>query len=580
MRSLRRHLARAGFLVLLAMLFAMGRPAPEQAQANVLCDAAGGAAGVIAGGVGIVGGAIGGGNPVSDACDSVTDDVVGAATAPVTDALKGVRDGVFNQVAAWVTDGAAWLMGRVVKAIDTSTSPQLDAKGFVRQYRKMAEIAVILAAAMLLLAVLEGLAQGSAGMLARTVFVNLPLAFIGTSIAFVVVQLLLGATDGLSQAISNSTGSDGERFFEDAIKSLGAAGGAAGETIGNSTGANPVSGAVGGASGSIEVPLFVTFLAAVIGAFAAFFVWIELLMRDAAIYAVALFLPLALAASIWPRWSGALRRTAELMVVVIASKFVIVAIISLAASLASHNAGQVEQILAASALMLLACFAPVVLLRLVPFAEGAMAAAYARRSATGGAMGGMHLATQVQMMRNMARANWGGSSGATAPRPGGAGGGGSSSPSGGGGPRGGGGPTGGGGGSGAGGKAAAGGGAGAGAGAGAASGAAAAPAAAAAVPVAAAKGSKAAAQRLGQGASAAPSRQSSAGGAPGAKAARPSADSGSSSSSGSADRGGGSSDSPEPRQAQGGSAPNAGERVPRPAAEPSTAKRSGGDRGE
>jgi hypothetical protein len=161
-----------------------------------------------------------------------------------------------------------------------------------------------------------------------------------------------------SQAISSSTGSDGERFFEDAIKSLGGAGGAAGETIGNSTGANPVSGAVGGASGSVEVPLFVTFLAAVIGAFAAFFVWIELLMRDAAVYAVALFLPLALAASTWPRWSGALRRTAELMAVVIASKFVIVAIISLAASLASHNAGHVEQILAASALMLLACFAP------------------------------------------------------------------------------------------------------------------------------------------------------------------------------------------------------------------------------
>jgi len=572
----RSRLVRAGVLVALVALLVLGRPAPEQAQANPVCDIAGAPADAITGGVDAITGGMIGGNPVSDACNAVTDDVVGAATAPVTDALKGVRDGVFNQVAAWVTDGAAWLMGRVVKAIDTSTSPQLDAKGFVRQYRKMAEIAVILAAAMLLLAVLEGLAQGSAGMLARTVFVSLPLAFIGTSIAFVVVQLLLGATDGLSQAISSSTGSDGERFFEDAIKSLGAAGGAAGETIGNSTGGNPVSGAVGGASGSVEVPLFVTFLAAVIGAFAAFFVWIELLMRDAAIYAVALFLPLALAASIWPRWSGALRRTAELMVVVIASKFVIVAIISLAASLASHNAGQVEQILAASALMLLACFAPVVLLRLVPFAEGAMAAAYARRSATGGAMGGMHLATQVQMMRNMARANWGGGSGATAPRPGGAGKGGSSGPGSGSGPRGGGSPTGGGGSSGAGGKAAAGGGAGAGSG----GGAAAAPAAAAAVPVAAAKGSKAAAQRLGQGASAAPSPQSSAGGAPGAKAARPNGDSGSGSNSGSADRGYRSSDAPEPRQAEGGSAPNGGERVPRPAAEPSTAKRDGGDRGE
>ena len=132
------------------------------------------------------------------------------------------------------------------------------------------------------------------------------------------------------------------------------------------------------------MPLFVAFLAAIVGAFAAFFVWLELLMRDAAVYVVALFMPLALAASIWPRWSGTLRRTAELLVVVIGSKFVIVSIVALAAALVAGGGGGVEHVLAASALMLLACFAPFVLLRLVPFAEGAMGAAYGRRSAAGG----------------------------------------------------------------------------------------------------------------------------------------------------------------------------------------------------
>lgn len=571
MGRLRRRLPQAGLLAILVALLVLGPPAPEQAQANPVCDVAGAPADAITGGVDAITGGMIGGNPVSDACNAVTDDVVGAATAPVADALKGVSNGIFNQIAAWVADGAGWLMGRVVKAIDTSTSPRLDGKGFVRQYRKMTEIAVVLAAAMLLLAVLEGLAQGSAGMLARAAFVNLPLAFIGASVAFVVVQLLIGATDGLSQAISSSTGNDGERFFEDAIKSLGAAGGAAGETIGNSTGANPVSGAIGDTTGSVEVPLFVTFLAAVIGAFAAFFVWIELLMRDAAIYAVALFVPLSLAASIWPRWSGALRRSAELMVVVIASKFVIVAIISLAASLAAENAGQVEQILAAAALMLLASFAPFVLLRLVPFAEGAMAAAYSRRSAGGGVVGGMHLATQVQMMRNMARANWVGP-GATGPRSGGRGGslpgGGSGGP-----PRGGGGAP-------SGGSGAAGGG-GAAAGAGAGSAAAAAPAAAAAVPVAAAAGSKAAAGRLAGGASAQaasgkPSRETSAGtGAGGAAKTgtpRPSA--------GSTEKRDRPAESPQPRPAAGGEAPGDSGRAPRPAPETSTAKREGAGRRE
>lgn len=575
MRPLRRRLPQTGLLVALVALLVLGGPAPESAQANPVCDVAGAPADAITGGVDAITGGMIGGNPVSDACNAVTDGVVGAATAPVADALKGVGNGIFNQIGAWVADGAGWLMGRVVKAIDTSTSPRLDGKGFVRQYRKMTEIAVVLAAAMLLLAVLEGLAQGSAGMLARAAFVNLPLAFIGAGVAFVVVQLLIGATDGLSHAISSSTGNDGERFFEDAIKSLSVAGGAAGQTIGNSTGANPA----GGAVGSVEVPLFVTFLAAVIGAFAAFFVWIELLMRDAAIYAVALFVPLSLAASIWPRWSGALRRTVELMVVVIASKFVIVAIISLAASLAAENAGQVEQILAAAALMLLASFAPVVLLRLVPFAEGAMAAAYARRSAGGGAVDGMHMVTQVQMMRNMARANWGGS-GAAGTRPAGGSGGGSPGSGPGGAPRGGGGAPGGGSGAGA--------GAGAGGGAAAGSSAAAAPAAAAALPVATAKGSKGAAERLGQTASAeattaTPSRETAPGSAPSTRPARPQGESQAQGErqpqAAPAGKESKSAESPEPSPAKGGEAPGAGKQAPRPAAEPATPRPSGAKRG-
>ena len=569
MAPLRRHLLRVLLATLLAGLFVVGRPGSEQARANPVCDvvtspAAGitGGIGVIAGGVGLVTGGIGGGNPLSDACDSITDDAVDGAvdvaSAPVEETLEGIRNGIFEQIGAWAAEGAAWLIGRATHLIDKTTSPKLTAKGFVEQYTEMAEIAVVLAAAMLLFAVLEGLAQGSLGMLARSAFVNLPLAFLGTSVAFVVVQLLIGATDGLSHAVASSTGQGGKRFFEEAMTSLSALGSEGGAAVANSSGDNPVEGAIGEASGAFAVPLFVGFLAACVGAFAAFFVWIELLMRDAAIYAVALFMPLALAASIWPRWAGALRRTAELLVVLIASKFVIVAIISLAAGLLANNAGAVEQILAAAALMLLACFAPFVLLRLVPFAEGAMAAAYGRRS-SGGAVSGTQLVTQVQMMQRTARANWGGTSSSSTA---------ALRLSGGGGGEGGGQAAGrvasGGGSAGGGGAASA-----AGSQAGAAS-AAAAPAAAAAIPVLAAKGSERAAERLAgsataqttEGGEASPS--SGAATSPGARAAR--------ADSGAAETSGKPAESVEPRDAPGGGAPGAGERPPRPAAEPSPSK--------
>ena len=117
-------------------------------------------------------------------------------------------------------------------------------------------------------------------------------------------------------------------------------------------------------------------------------------MRDAAVYVVALFMPLALAASIWPRWSGALRRSAELLVVVDRLEVRDRRDHLARRRAARPSGGQVEHILAASALMLLACFAPFVLFRLVPFAEGAMAAAYGRRSAGGGAMSGVQLASE------------------------------------------------------------------------------------------------------------------------------------------------------------------------------------------
>lgn len=396
-----------GLASLLAALVVLAQPSPPPARANVGCEVATAPAGVVSEGVGaITGGAIGGGNPVGDACNSVTDGAVEAVTSPVTNALKGIGNGIFNQITTWVSEGASWLIGQVVTEIEKTTTPELTSAGFLAEYGQMAEIAAVLAAAMLLLAVLEAVARGSWGLLARAVFVNVPVAFIATSVAFAVVQLLLVATDGMCHAIAVATQDHSQHFFKSAIAGLSKAGGTAGSAA---SPGDPATKVVGGAAGATAVPLFVTFLAGIIGAFAAFFVWIELLMRDAAVYVVALFMPMALAASIWPRWSGALRRTGELVVVVIASKFVIVSIIALAAGLLAENGAEIEHVLAASALMLLACFAPFVLFKLVPFAEGAMGAAYGRRSASGGAISGLQLASEGQIIRNMARSNWGAS---------------------------------------------------------------------------------------------------------------------------------------------------------------------------
>lgn len=396
-----RSLRRAALVIVVGILAAaapLADPDPPQAQAaNLPCI------GLSPGGA--VGEVFGIGNPLGDACDAVTDPILGAASdkilGPLKDAAAGLGKDVFNKVTAWIADGAVWLVGEVATLSEKTTSPNLLGKGFLKQYRLMTQIAVAMAALMVIFAVLDALGKGDAGQIVRVLLINVPLAAIATSAAFVVAQLLIATCDGMCAAITSSTGADAKAFFKDAITAIAAVGGTSGAVAGSALG-----GAPGAAAGAVAVPLFIGFIASVVVAFAAFFVWLELLMRDAAIYVTALFMPLAIGAAIWPRWTSALRRTCELLIVLIFSKFVIVAIIALAASLMAHNEGSVQYVLAAAAMLLLACFSPFVLFKLVPFAEGAVATATSRQNATSGAVRSVEFANSTMMMQRLSRANW------------------------------------------------------------------------------------------------------------------------------------------------------------------------------
>jgi hypothetical protein len=109
---------------------------------------------------------------------------------------------------------------------------------------------------------------------------------------------------------------------------------------------------------------------------AAFVLWIELLIRAAAVYVAVLFLPLALATLVWPAVSHWCRRLVETLAALILSKFVIVATLSLAAGAVSsgtagggaHGAG-FSAVLAGGALLVMATFVPFAILRLIPAVE-------------------------------------------------------------------------------------------------------------------------------------------------------------------------------------------------------------------
>src|SRR4051794_18284809 len=169
-----------------------------------------------------------------------------------------------------------------------------------------------------------------------------------------------------------------------------------------------------------------------------------MLLRSAAIYIAVLFLPAALAASIWPPLREWESRLVKVLFVLIAMKPVIITALSLAghaaaAAITGEARGDVGVLLAAIVIFALAACAPWALMTLVSLsAEGAWAAGAAHHGAREGlASGASKVGGSLGNARSVASRMHGA-------RGGGGGGGGSSGPGGGGatGPRSGGGASG------------------------------------------------------------------------------------------------------------------------------------------
>jgi hypothetical protein len=126
-----------------------------------------------------------------------------------------------------------------------------------------------------------------------------------------------------------------------------------------------------GALAAVTGSPFLAFLIGLLIIGAAFALWIELLLREAAVYVVVLMLPVAFAALTWPARRVWAIRAVELLVALILSKFAIVAVLSLggAAIGASIGHASVTGAMAGAVLIMLATFSPWALIRLVPLAE-------------------------------------------------------------------------------------------------------------------------------------------------------------------------------------------------------------------
>ena len=261
-------------------------------------------------------------------------------------AAKALTAGaVVASLVAWVAGGAKVVLNETASVISTTTRPQLQSTWFSSTYWRMAAISALLTLPFLFAAAVQAVMRSDMAMLARSALGYLPLGLLAVAIAAPLTTLLLAGSDELSAIVSGASGNAGATF----LSHVGF-----------------VSAGLTHLSGSTFVLLFAGLLTVA----ATITLWIELLIRSAAVYVVVLMLPLFFAALVWPARRVWAVRAVELLVALIISKFAIVAVLSLGAAALGHTTiPSVTQMLEGATLVMLAAFSPWALLRLLPLHE-------------------------------------------------------------------------------------------------------------------------------------------------------------------------------------------------------------------
>jgi hypothetical protein len=293
----------------------------------------------------------------------------GAVGGLAGEAVGVVGNGVLDVVAKWMIGGATSITGFVSREMRQTTTPQLQSSWYSAQFAPMADLGAALGLLVTLLALASAAIRRSPEALAATL-AGIARAGIGTGLVVALTMIGLDVADQISAAVLQASP---HSFWTTVSHAWGSSG--------------------FGGFGSSALAMVI----ALVEVFAAIFVWLELIVRDAAIYLAVLFFPAALAAAIWPAlgaWPGRLGRLLALFVIL---KPVALIVLSLAGNAAAAGlsfgggaSSSVGTILAATVIFALAAFAPWALMYLLAAdAESAHVAAGLRASAVG-AVGDEH----------------------------------------------------------------------------------------------------------------------------------------------------------------------------------------------
>jgi hypothetical protein len=285
-------------------------------------------------------------------------------------AARAAGGGVMRVFTTFFTDGATWFLDRLAELLTGADRPDLSAGWWVERYNLLLALAAVVAAATLLLALLDAAAKASTEGLGRAVLVDVPVAGLAGGVAPLLVQYLVNLADWLSGRLLADLGVD------------------AGRALGSSA---QWFASFSAATGNPTTPLVAGLLAALLTILAALLVLLELMLRANAIYLIAALVPVVYAVRIWPAARAVGRRTTEALLAIIFTQPVVALAVGMGTAAAAAGGGVGEGgmrefggAVAGAVLLLLAALAPWGMVALMPGLEAAVSAAYRQRAAVGG----------------------------------------------------------------------------------------------------------------------------------------------------------------------------------------------------
>jgi len=274
-----------------------------------------------------------------------------------------VADAGMSALTESIASGAQMLMGGLVKDLDASATVPLADPTYREVYFGFLGLAAPLIGVVLLVAVIVACLRRDAATLGRAT-AGIGVAGLGGAFYIVFAQLLLAVDDWLSHGVVRVTGYDFARSIRGLSAGFEAVAGDAGEYAAN----------------MLIILLMMTMLVA------ALILWFVMMLRKIAILVVVAFAPLLIAGYLWAPTRRWVIRATEVLIALVFTKTAIYALFGVGLALLSQGPGEsLSEFVGATVLMSGACFAPLVMLRLVHFAADTQLAGDAMNTLRGGA---------------------------------------------------------------------------------------------------------------------------------------------------------------------------------------------------